>query len=108
MAGTDEIRFNDEDQVREAIAADLPGDRQSVLEQRSVFHVTTLLGWMILAGGAAAGLWVTFYLGYRALGILAALGAVLLGAAAISVGRDGSSVCEERLGQPREGTGAGA
>ena len=105
MTEQSERRFNEEDLIRESIGGDLPPDRQSASEWRSVFNITTLLGWGIFVVGGAAGLVVAFSSphGMRWWGLLITLGAILWGASAVSVGRDGREVCQDAVDHSTEG-----
>jgi hypothetical protein len=98
--------FNEEDLIGQAIADDLPEDQQGVREQHGLFGFSGLFGWIVLIIGGAWGLYVAFSgAGFRWTGLWIALGAVLWGAAAISVGRDGRRACSDALQGPVEGEG---
>ena len=105
MTEQSERRFNEEDLIRESIAGDLPPDRQSATEWRSVFNVTALLGWGVLVLGGAAGLVVLFSPahGIRWWGLLITLFAMLWGGSAVSVGQDGREVCQHAMDHSSEG-----
>lgn len=83
---------NAEDRVREAIAADLPEDEQTRLDWADVFTLTQGLGVVTLLAGLGLALWLVFGLDHPWGGLWTAIAALVWGAAAVSVSREGHEV----------------
>ena len=96
---------NAEDQVRDAITADLPPDEATRRDWAGVFSLTWLLGWVTILAGLGYGFYRAFAKGMPGWGIAAAVMVVLWGAAAVSVSREGREVS---LAAAAEGDASGS
>lgn len=86
---------NAEDQVRQAIADDLPEDEQTRRDWAGVFTLTRALGFLTLLACLGLALWMSIGFDRPWAGVWIALAGLVWGAAAVSVSREGREVALE-------------